>query len=192
MRPGAPPALAVAALGVARAANPAEYARNAPSFFADPVAWLVAAAVERALEASPDDLTAQPDHVGVVALSGDCSAITMAAVAASASRGMVSPLRFAGSNPGVLAGLPCIRWKFRGPTLTLSMPPEHGLPAAAVAASAWLRGGQARHVLIATHLVEDGVHVARCAVTRATGPGGDGRQELDLLLGDRPAAARPA
>ncbi|WP_406207807.1 polyketide synthase [Kitasatospora sp. NBC_01560] len=186
-RPGAGRGgFAVAGTGTAASATPAEFARNAPSFFADPVAWLIAAAVDRALDDCPDDLTHRPDQVGVIALSALCSGLTMAALAASAGRGMVSPLRFAGANPGVLAGLPCIRRQFRGPTLTLAMPPAHGLEPAAVAAGAWLDGGQATHVLIATHLVEDGVHVARCAVLRAAphAPDApDGRRELDRLLG---------
>ena len=169
--------------GSAASANPAEFARNAPSFFADPVAWLVSAAVGRALDDCPDDLAGRPDKVGVIALSGTCTGLTMAALAASAGRGMVSPLRFAGANPGVLAGLPCIRWRFRGPTLTLAMPPAHGLEPATVVAGAWLHGGQASHVLIATHRVEDAVHVARCAVIRAATDEADGRRELDRLLG---------
>ena len=49
---------------------------------------------------------------------------TLTAIAGTAARGFVSPLRFAGANPGVLAGLACIRWKLRGPSLTFAMAPD--------------------------------------------------------------------
>ncbi|MEU3825516.1 polyketide synthase [Streptomyces sp. NPDC029080] len=175
-------AFTVTAVGSVSSGRPAELAHNRPSFFADPVAWLVTAAVDRALRASADDLTAAPDRVGVITLSGTCSALTMTALADSARRGRISPLRFAGAHPGVLAGLTCIRRKFRGPTLALAMDPVHGLDPAAAVTAAWLGGGQASHVLLAVHLTRDGIHTARCAVVRPAPRPADGRAELDQLL----------
>jgi hypothetical protein len=166
--------LAVIACGEVTAADPGEFSRNAPSFFADPIAWLVAAAVEKALAACPEDVLSAPDEVGMVAVSGSCTALAMREIARTASRGMVSPLRFAGANPGVLAGLGCITWKLRGPTLTLSMHPIYGIEVAAIVATSWLRGGQARYVLTVVHLIEEGWHVARCAVTRSSRNGEPG------------------
>ncbi|GAA3452396.1 hypothetical protein [Dactylosporangium matsuzakiense] len=143
-------------------------ARNAPSFFVDPAGWLVNTAVSGALQTTGALPTTaiEPDEVAVIVVSDICSATTMASIAASAERGVVSPLRFAGANPGVLAGLPCIRGKLRGPSLTLTMPPDEGLPVAAVVAAGWLRDGHARHVVLATYAIEAGRPVARCAVVR--------------------------
>jgi hypothetical protein len=126
---------------------------------------MVNAAVSGAL-AGADDVLSEPDEVAVVVVSDRCSAATMATIATGAAQGVVSPLRFAGSSPGVLAGLPCIRWKLRGPSITLTMPPADGLAVATVLAGAWLRTGQARYVVLATYTVEDGRHVARCTVMR--------------------------
>jgi hypothetical protein len=153
--------------------------RNGPSLFADPVAWLVAAAAAAALAACSGDVLSEPDEVGVIAVSSGCTARTMRAIAGTAGGGLVSPLRFAGAIPGVLAGLVCIRWKLRGPTLTFSMDPVAGIDVAATVAGAWLSRGQARHVLVAAHRIEDGHHMARCVVVRGAPAG-------------RPAAGEPA
>jgi hypothetical protein len=151
--------------------TPAEFSRNASSFFADPAAWLLVAAVEQALADCPEPVLAAPDEVGVIVVSDRCTLLTMDAIAATAARGLVSPLRFAGANPGVLAGLPCIVLGLRGPTLVLTMDPADGAgPATAVAAS-WLRAGQARHLLLAVYSLVGGGHVARCLILRAAAPG---------------------
>jgi Beta-ketoacyl synthase, N-terminal domain len=157
-------------------ADPRGYSRNAPSFYADPAAWLVVAAVQEALAACAENPLSTPDEVGVVAVSPVCTAHTMRAIAHSAADGLVSPLRFAGASPGILAGLACIRWKLRGPTLTLTMDPASGLDIAATVAGGWLRDGQARYVLVAAYDIEGERHVARCTVVRGRRPGEpDGR-----------------
>ncbi len=166
--------IAVVGSGTAAATDPTRYARNSSSFFVDPAGWLVAAAVEEALDGCPEPVLSVPDRVGVVVLSDDGPAATMRAIAGTAGRGLVSPLRFAGANPGVLAGLPCIRWRLRGPSLTFAMEPDAAISAAQVVAAAWLYGGQAAYVLIASHLGE----VAHCAVTRRGAPGRTLREVL--------------
>jgi hypothetical protein len=144
-----PGEIVVIASGTARPADPAQVSRNAPSFFADPAGWLVAAAVEDALSNCPQQILSVPDQVGVVVLGDEGPARTMRDIARTARTGLVSPLRFAGTNPGILAGLPCIRWKLRGPSLNLSMRPAAGIDTAAIVASAWLRSGQADYVIVA-------------------------------------------
>ncbi len=160
-----PAGLSTVARHTVDAEDPREFARNARSFFADVAGWMVNAAVSGALTGA-DDVLSEPDEVALIAVSDRCSAATMATIAAGSVQGVVSPLRFAGSSPGILAGLPCIRWKLRGPSLTLTMPPAEGLPVAGILAGAWLRTGQARYVVLATYTVEDGRHVARCWVVR--------------------------
>ncbi|TMM37893.1 MAG: polyketide synthase [Actinobacteria bacterium] len=183
--------LTVIADGTVAAADPRRYSRNAPSFYADPAGWLVAAAVQEAFDGCAGEPLSVPDEVGVVAVSAACTAHTMGAIATSARDGLVSPLRFAGASPGILAGLACIRWKLRGPTLTLAMDPVAGLDVAATVAGGWLRDGQARYVLVAAYTVEDDQHVARCAVTRSRRTGEpDGRPRIRALVaGPVPVAA---
>jgi len=173
--------LVAAGLGAADTADPAGFARNVPSFYADPAAWLVATAAERALDSCAVAVRDDPDRIGVVAVSPGCSAATLAVIARSTARGAVSPLRFAGASPGVLAGLTCIRRGLRGPSLTVTMPAAGGIPVAAVVAAGWLRAGQAEYVLVAAHTIDGDGHHARCAVLRR-GTGGPAADLPGLLI----------
>jgi hypothetical protein len=153
--------------GVVCGPDPAAFARNGPSLFADPVAWLVCDAVDRAVEESRQDLAGLRDQVGIIAVSEFATLGTMRSIAHTARNGRVSPLRFAGSNPGALAGVPCLSRGFRGPSLTLSMSPADGVEPAVAIASGLLSSGAASHLILAAHTV--GVeHVARCVIVDET------------------------
>ena len=164
------PGLAVVATGTAIATDRVRPAHNSPSFFADPAGWLVAAAVQDALAGCTEPVLADPDQVGVLVLSATGPARSMRDIAGTATRGMVSPLRFAGANPGVLAGLACIRWRLRGPSLNLAMAPADGVDVARTVVTAWLTGGQATWVLVAGHHDAGDQQIARCAVATLAGP----------------------
>ncbi|MFG2863465.1 hypothetical protein [Streptomyces sioyaensis] len=148
--------------------TPAGHSRNGSSLFADPLAWLMAEAVERAVESCDTDLSIVGDQVGMVAISDVCTLETMRAIAEATPRGRLSPLKFAGANPGSVAGLPCIRNSFRGPTLTLSMSPAQALPSALAMAEGWIARGSARYVLIGSHRRDGDVHGARCYVLQSS------------------------
>jgi hypothetical protein len=156
---------------------------------ADPVAWAVTAAVADALARSTAQVRAAVDGgsgtaaaaIGVIVVSPQCTATTMRAIARTAERGLVSPLRFAGANPGVLAGLPCITWRLRGPSLVLGSDAETAVPVAAVVARSWLDLGHAGYALVAVHSLSGAGHEARCAVLRAARPDEPG-EELAALL----------
>lgn len=139
--------------------DPAQCADNRPSFYADPVAWLVTRAVEQAL-----DGPLERDQVAVLVMSGTTTRPTMAGIADKAARGRVSPLRFAGANPGILAGLTCIQWGFTGPSLVLANDPADALDTAAAVVDLWLDSGQARHVVCVGHRADPNGHRVRCVV----------------------------
>ncbi|MFC3997261.1 hypothetical protein ACFOVU_15120 [Nocardiopsis sediminis] len=181
-----PPAPVAAGYGEVVTEDPAAHARNAPSLFADPLAWLMAEAAAAAVQDHGADLAAAGDQVGMVTVSETGTLDTMRAIAKATARGRVSPLKFAGANPGSLAGLTCIRQGFRGPTLALSMPPADGAPTAAALAAGWLARGSARYVLIGTHRQDGTVHAARCLILRAA-PGPGPRTEPDLSRLTAPA-----
>lgn len=176
--------LATVAIGTA-GPDPAAFTRNGPSFFADPAAWAVTAAAAQALSRVPpdgsgiigspgtaqEDATAVTDSTGIIVISRQCTSDTMAAIARGAGRGFVSPLRFAGSNPGVLAGLACITWRLRGPSLVIATDDAVALPVADVVARSWLDIGHANRVLVAIHAVSQTGHTACCAVVRAARTG---------------------
>lgn len=177
-----PGRLAVAGHGAVTVKDPAARSANRPSLYADPVAWLVAAAVEAALEESGcrEDVLAARDDVAVIVLTGAQALPTSRVLAAQAgTRGRVSPLRFAGANPGILTGLTCIQWGLRGPSLVLAAADDGTVDVALTVAESWLSSGQARYVIAARHQVHPEGHTVRCAVLHAaTEPGTDPRALL--------------
>ncbi|GAA3367367.1 hypothetical protein GCM10017744_079230 [Streptomyces antimycoticus] len=136
-----------------------------PSLYADPLAWLVADAVENALPECPADVLACREDVAVILVSAHCTLHTMDAVARSLPAPRVSPLRFAGASPGSAGSLLCLLHGFKGSSLTFSMTPEDGLPAARTVARSWLRSGAAPYVVLCAHQMHEGQgHSVRCAV----------------------------
>jgi hypothetical protein len=133
-------------------------ARRTASFYADPVAWLVVSALRAALGGAPSEVRSRVAEIGVLAVSEHGTRHTMRSVAASAARGRVSPLRFAGASPGSLAGLPCIVLGFRGPSLLLCMAPREAAGVAALTVSGWLASGQCRYAALAEHTAEGDRH----------------------------------
>jgi 3-oxoacyl-(acyl-carrier-protein) synthase len=172
----APPGLVTLAEAVCESGDLAAEGRRTVSFYADPVAWLVVSAVEAALAAAPDDVRRQAAEVGALAVSGHGTRHTMRSVAAAAERGRVSPLRFAGANPGSLAGLLCITLGFRGPSLLVCMPPDAARAAVPVIASGWLTSGQCRYVAVAEHTVDGERHTVTGRILESPPPGQGGRR----------------
>jgi hypothetical protein len=118
--------------------------------FADPSAWITATAVARAISGNKDLLAPVLHEVGIVVVSDQGPSATMAEVCAAAKTGFSSPLRYAASSPGSLAGVSCIAFGFRGPTLNLTMRLEDGLPTALQMCSGWLARRAARFMVLAT------------------------------------------
>ncbi|WP_460072574.1 coronafacic acid synthetase [Streptomyces sp. YKOK-I1] len=169
MSASAPHALDVLGEGVATAPDLSD-ARTPrrTSVYADPVSWLVLEAVERAVEAYGGDLRAARDGVGHIVVSDHCTAHTMRELAATIPAGRISPLRFSGANPGSVCGLSAQLLGFGGPSLTLSMPPEKGLPPAMAVARVWLAQGTATHVLVTTHRADASGHRVTSTILRET------------------------
>jgi hypothetical protein len=118
--------------------------------YADPAAWITAAAVARAIAEVRDLLAVSQHEVGMIAVSDQGPAHTMAEVNIATATGFSSPLRYAAASPGSLAGVTCIAFGFRGPTLNLTMDPNHGVPLALTLCSAWLSRRVARFMVLAT------------------------------------------
>ncbi|GGQ65139.1 beta-ketoacyl synthase N-terminal-like domain-containing protein [Couchioplanes azureus] len=139
-----------------------------PSFYADPAAWLAVEAVAAALGEAGAAVAQAGEDVGVLAISATATTRTMRAIRRTAAAGRVSPLRFAGANPGSLAGLVCIEYGFRGPSLTLSMPPEQAWPVPVIRQD-WL-DGPCRYVVTVTHRGgPEGPEVAEAVVHGGSG-----------------------
>lgn len=110
-------------------------ARNGPSFFAPPAAWAVAQFAAELVEGlGPYDM----ENFALVVTSDECSLDTVRALSQTLARGSLSPLRFAGSSPSILAGLAAIQLQIRGPTICLTMPPENAGTAIEALLAFWL------------------------------------------------------
>lgn len=162
-----PVALAVVTRGSAQCARLDAGGQRAASVYADPVAWLVVDAVDAAL-ADPDGpgraVRAGGPGVGVVTVSEEATLHTMRLMSSGLRRGRVSPLRFAGANPGTVAGLPCIVNGFKGPSLVLSMPLAAGATVAEAVARSWLGSGACRYVVVNEHEAGGGGHTVHTRV----------------------------
>jgi hypothetical protein len=122
--------------------------RNRPSFYATPVAW---ASADFAQSLISDAGGIAPDHTGLIVVSDECSSSTIRELAKTAAQGAVSPLRFAGASPSIVAGLPALQQGIRGPTLTLTMPPQHAATAITALINCWIRHNNVVAVIVIAH-----------------------------------------
>src|SRR5262245_46727610 len=130
--------------------------------YADAAAWITATAAANALAEVGEPVSEMRPEVGVVTVSDDGPGETMAAVAEAAAAGFSSPMRYPAANPGSLAGVLCIAFGLRGPTLNLTMKPEDALPVVFQAAAGWLDRGVMPFLLVAScRRTEDGYR-SRC------------------------------
>lgn len=134
-----------------------------PSFYADPVSWLMLEAAEQAV-GQCIGVTEYPEDVGVITVSDVCTIQTMTEIASRLMDGYISPLRFSGANPGAVGSLPSHFWSFSGPTLVFSMLPEEALGIVKTTAGMWLQDGSARHVIVNRHWMRPDGHHARSTI----------------------------
>jgi hypothetical protein len=145
--------LIVAASGEADAYQPGlfEARVRATVRYADPAAWTTATAVALALAGAGDVLATWRHEIGVIAISDQGPGTAMAKVEMDATTGFSSPLHYAASSPGTLAGVSCIAFGLRGPTMNLTMAPQDGLATALLLCTSWLERKSARFMVVATH-----------------------------------------
>lgn len=118
--------------------------------FADPAAWTTATAVAVAMSGA-GDLAAEFRHeTGMIAVSDHGPGAAMARVQSDGTSGFSSPLHYAASSPGTLAGVSAIAFGLRGPTMNLTMAPRDGVPIALAMCVGWLQRGAARFMVVAT------------------------------------------
>lgn len=155
-------------------------ARNRPSFYAPPVAW-AAAAFTRSLIGEEGGVV--PLHTGLIVVSDECSLAAIRELSRTAAGGAISPLRFAGASPSIVAGLPALEQGIRGPTLALTMPPAHASDAILALIDYWLRySGVVSVIAIAHHPRAGGGHLFKGLIARAAG-GALRQQVLQLCQG---------
>ena len=143
--------------------------------YADPAAWITANAVTRAVAGAESLLAEWRHEIGIVAIGDQGPGKSMADVQAAAVTGFSSPLHYAASSPGTLAGVSCIAFGLRGPTMNLTMPPQDGIPVAMMLCAGWLARRAARFMIVATcHTGSSGTTVSRAMLLAPPGFSGAG------------------
>jgi hypothetical protein len=143
--------------------------------YADPAAWITANAVTHALAGAADLLAEWRHEIGMVAIGDQGPGQSMAKVQADGTTGFSSPLHYAASSPGTLAGVSCIAFGLRGPTMNLTMAPADGLPVATMLCAGWLERKVARLMIVATcHTGSSGATMSRAALLAPQGFSGSG------------------
>ena len=156
--------------------------RNRPSFYAPPVAWAVANFTKELIE---EEGGIVPHQTGLIVVSDECSLSTIRALSRTAAQGTVSPLRFAGASPSILAGLPALEQGIRGPTVCLTMPPAHATSAIVAMIEYWIRYSDLVSVITITHhKLDESRHLFKGLIARSADD--ELRQQvLQLVVGQK-------
>lgn len=121
---------------------------NKPSFYAPPVAWAAGDFVRSLIEDSGGIV---PHAAGMIVVSDECSLGTVRELASTAARGSISPLRFAGASPSIVAGLPALQQGIRGPTVTLTMSPKYAMDPIVSMVNYWITRNKIESVIVVSH-----------------------------------------
>ncbi|MBR1031492.1 hypothetical protein [Bradyrhizobium liaoningense] len=141
--------------------------RNRPSFYATAVAWAAADFTQLLIQ---DDGAIVAHRTGLIVASDECSLSTIRDISHTAAQGTISPLRFAGASPSIVAGLPALQQGIRGPTLSLTMPPEHASNAIVAMIDYWIQRGNIVAVIAIAHYKEDECrHLFKGLIARSVG-----------------------
>jgi len=153
--------------------------RNRPSFYATPVAWAAANFTQLLIG---DEGGIVPHHTGMIVVSDECSLSTIRDLSRTAAQGTISPLRFAGASPSIVAGLPALQQGIRGPTLSLTMPPDHASSAIVAMIKYWIRYSNIVSVIAIAHYKQgEHGHLFKGLIARSDG---DGLRQQVLQLTD--------
>lgn len=141
--------------------------RNKPSFYATPVAWAAADFTQLLIQ---DDGAIAAHYTGLIVASDECSLSTIRDLSRMAAQGTISPLRFAGASPSIVAGLPALQQGIRGPTLALTMPPEHASSVIVAMIDYWITYGAIVSVIAIAHYRQDECrHLFKGLIARSAG-----------------------
>jgi hypothetical protein len=139
--------------------------RNRPSFYAPPVAWATANFTQSLIEAEGG---IEPHQTGMIVVSDECSLSTIRELSRTAAQGTISPLRFAGSSPSILAGLAALEQGIRGPTVCLTMSPAHASSAIVALINYWMKYSNIVSVIaIAHYKLDENSHLFKGLIVRS-------------------------
>ncbi len=175
----------VAASGEADAYRPDlfEAKTRATVRFADPAAWTTATAVAVAMAGAGDLLAEWRHEIGMIAISDQGPGGAMARVEKDGTTGFSSPLHYAASSPGTLAGVSSIAFGLRGPTMNLTMTPRDGVPIALAMCAGWLTRKAARFMVVATEFTHgSGAMMSRAVLLAPRGFTGSSKPMTESVV----------
>jgi hypothetical protein len=178
-------ALIVAGTGEATSHDPAlfEAKIRATVRYADPVAWITANAVHHALAGAEGILAEFRHQIGIITISDQGPGQSMAKMQADGKTGFSSPLHYAAAGPWTLAGVSCIAFGLRGPTLNLTMEPRDGVPVALGLCAGWLARRVAPFIVVAGCRADgSGAIMSRAVLLAPTGFSGAGEPLTELVI----------
>ncbi len=147
--------------------------------FVDPASLLVAIAVEKCLK----DTKLDHESVGIIATSQLSTISTFQKVYEESKTSIVSPLKFSAASPGTLAGLSCILFGLRGPSIHFTMPVnESSLQTSRSLANIWKAEGQAQSVILATVIKQNNEIEARCCLLTNEEGAAEKASEMNAFL----------
>jgi hypothetical protein len=139
--------------------------RGKQAIYADPAAWVVLAAIDRAISSCEWGLAADRTNLGIIVSSVDGTIETVARlVQDTANGGRMSPLRFAGAGPWSLAGLPCIMLGLGGPSLVLTTSMSDAQEVLSNLVTSWLDRQRVEAVVLAVHSKNADKHCSSCGI----------------------------
>ncbi|MFC0708640.1 hypothetical protein [Azorhizophilus paspali] len=122
--------------------------KNKPSLYADPLAWAIADFAESFVTSYDSE---DRKNIGLIIVSDYCSLATMSGLSKTMVDGKLSPLKFAGANPGVVCGIAAIEHSLRGPSIVFTMPPKHAAEVMKATSSMWMQRSSVHGALLITH-----------------------------------------
>jgi len=133
--------------------------------YADPASWVVATAVARTIKGCAIDIGTIKDETGLISISATGPSETMLAVSQATKDGYSSALRFPAASPSTVAGVSCVAFGLKGPTLNLTMQCAEGVTVSLHLIEYWLQHRGVPNVFLATscEAAQFGVR-ARCAL----------------------------
>jgi hypothetical protein len=153
--------------------------RNRPSFYAPPVAWATAD-FTRLLIA--DEGAIVPHHTGMIVVSDECSLSTIREISRTAAQGSISPLRFAGASPSIVAGLAALEHGLRGPAVCLTMPPAHASSAIVSLIHYWTKYCNIVSVIAIAHFkLDERRHLFKGLIARSVD---DAKEQIVQLIAE--------
>jgi hypothetical protein len=123
--------------------------QNKVGIYANPVAWAIVQIFQEFDH--PKFSIVDNNNTGIIVISDQCTLDGFDEMLSQVDIGVMSPTKFAGNSPSILAGLWAIENNIHGPSICLTMKPEHAYSAIESIKSYWFRYLAVTKVIMVIH-----------------------------------------